>query len=139
MSKYYQSDEPEIQKYQPDKFIEKNFDQDGVDFRSYLENGTITRKISEKCYTKTNNIENLYLETVSQTFSTLVSGEGRLMEHAPIYYGFYQPLVTGKALETEESQNYEHNRFKVVKEGWVVKYWRGGWVFKGFMNPSKIF
>ena len=33
------------------------------------------------------------------------------MEHAPIYYGFYQPLVTGKALETEESQNYEHNRF----------------------------
>ena len=100
--------------YMPDTFIEKNFQENGVDFRSYLENGTITREIKKSCYVQTNKIDNLQFPTVGETFSELGSGEGRLLEHIPMYYGFYQPTLRSlNSIEkpTVDQISFEHSKF----------------------------
>ena len=86
--------QPLIHKY--DEFVNRNFEDKPLKFESDNINLTISRNFNRSCYTNANNIDNFHINQPLDSFAGLLTGQGSYVEHSPIYYSYYQPILTDK-------------------------------------------
>ena len=94
-----------VHKY--DEFVYKNFETTRR-FSSDLINISISRDFNKTCYINANKIDVMEINKAGSTMSGLLSGEGSYIEHAPIYYSYYQPVLNDKNITNND---FEHTKF----------------------------
>ena len=96
---------PFIHKF--DEFVFDNFD-GPKKFKSDITNLTLSRSFNKTCYIQTNNIDSLKIDKIKSTMSSILTGEGTYIEHGPVYYSYYQPIVNDKNIT---NNSFEHTKF----------------------------